>query len=194
MAKKEKADAAFERVLVASPTYLEAYLYRARANRLLEKDDVMVKNYEDYVAKTTESLKGKLDSANASLVNNKTSGSNFAAAIVPQVNCHLVAQKVVQCYLCKIRSSQQISSRGIHEHKKNWCHWHSNRWRRRARSQPRHPQGNRTHATGSGVFMLWVCESRASSRWRPAPLQAPARARDRQRDETPAWWWPWRSG
>jgi predicted Zn-dependent protease len=50
----QKADAAFEKVLVASPTYLEAYLYRARTNRLLEKDDVMVKNYEDYVAKVTE--------------------------------------------------------------------------------------------------------------------------------------------
>ncbi len=50
----QKADAAFEKVLVASPTYLEAYLYRARTNRLLEKDDAMVKNYEDYVAKTTE--------------------------------------------------------------------------------------------------------------------------------------------
>ncbi|SHF94413.1 Tetratricopeptide repeat-containing protein [Flavobacterium segetis] len=50
----QKADAAFEKVLVASPTYLEAYLYRARTNRSLEKDDVMVKNYEDYIAKTTE--------------------------------------------------------------------------------------------------------------------------------------------
>ena len=50
----QKADAAFQKVLIASPTYLEAYLYRARTNRLLEKDDVMVKNYEDYVAKTTE--------------------------------------------------------------------------------------------------------------------------------------------
>ncbi|RYJ53679.1 hypothetical protein DR871_006405 [Flavobacterium petrolei] len=50
----QKADAAFDKVLVASPTYLEAYLYKARTNRLLEKDDVMVKNYEDYVAKTTE--------------------------------------------------------------------------------------------------------------------------------------------
>ena len=49
----QKADAAFDKVLVASPTYLEAYLYKARTNRLLEKDDVMVKNYEDYVAKTT---------------------------------------------------------------------------------------------------------------------------------------------
>ncbi|MFV8369150.1 tetratricopeptide repeat protein [Flavobacterium sp. LB2R40] len=50
----QKADAAFEKVLVASPTYLEAYLYKARNNRLLEKDDLMVKNYEDYISKTTE--------------------------------------------------------------------------------------------------------------------------------------------
>jgi tetratricopeptide (TPR) repeat protein len=49
----QKADAAFERVLVASPAYHEAYLYRARTNRLLDKDDVMTKNYEDYVAKVT---------------------------------------------------------------------------------------------------------------------------------------------
>lgn len=49
----QKADAAFEKVLVASPTYYEAYLYRARTNRLLEKDDVMTKNYEEYVAKVT---------------------------------------------------------------------------------------------------------------------------------------------
>lgn len=49
----QKADAAFEKVLVASPTYHEAYLYRARTNRLLEKDDVMTKNYEEYVAKVT---------------------------------------------------------------------------------------------------------------------------------------------
>ncbi|TDE03626.1 tetratricopeptide repeat protein [Flavobacterium sandaracinum] len=50
----EKAQAAFDKVLVASPTYLEAYLYKARTNRLLEKDDEMVKNYEDYIVKTTE--------------------------------------------------------------------------------------------------------------------------------------------
>jgi cytochrome c-type biogenesis protein CcmH/NrfG len=49
----QKGDAAFDKVLVASPIYLEAYLYKARTNRLLEKDDLMVKNYEDYIAKTT---------------------------------------------------------------------------------------------------------------------------------------------
>lgn len=50
----QKAIVAFENVLLASPTYLEAYLYKARTNRLMDKDDQMVKNYEDYVAKTTE--------------------------------------------------------------------------------------------------------------------------------------------
>ena len=50
----EKSIVAFGKVLEASPSYLEAYLYLARTNRLLEKDDAMVKNYEDYVAKTME--------------------------------------------------------------------------------------------------------------------------------------------
>ncbi|WP_264535233.1 tetratricopeptide repeat protein [Flavobacterium sp. N1736] len=48
-----KAEAAFDRVLVASPTYDEAYLYKGRINNLLEKDDQIIKNYEEYVTKTT---------------------------------------------------------------------------------------------------------------------------------------------
>ena len=48
-----KADAAFDRVLEASPTYDEAYLYKGRINNLLEKDDLIIKNYEEYVTKTT---------------------------------------------------------------------------------------------------------------------------------------------
>jgi len=48
-----KADAAFDRVLVASPTYDEAYLYKGRINNLLEKDDQIIKNYEEYVTKIT---------------------------------------------------------------------------------------------------------------------------------------------
>jgi cytochrome c-type biogenesis protein CcmH/NrfG len=48
-----KADAAFDRVLVASPTYDEAYLYKGRINNLLEKDDQIIKNYEEYVTRTT---------------------------------------------------------------------------------------------------------------------------------------------
>jgi predicted Zn-dependent protease len=50
----QKADDAFAKVLVASPTYHEAYLFRARVNRLLEKDDLMTGFYQEYVAKVTE--------------------------------------------------------------------------------------------------------------------------------------------
>ncbi|MEN2415895.1 tetratricopeptide repeat protein [Flavobacterium mesophilum] len=48
-----KADAAFDKVLVASPSYDEAYLYKGRINNLLEKDDLIIKNYEEYITKTT---------------------------------------------------------------------------------------------------------------------------------------------
>jgi len=48
-----KADAAFDKVLAASPTYDEAYLYKGRINNLLEKDDLIVKNYEEYVTRIT---------------------------------------------------------------------------------------------------------------------------------------------
>ncbi|GAA3758163.1 tetratricopeptide repeat protein [Flavobacterium ginsengiterrae] len=48
-----KADAAFDRVLVASPSYDEAYLYKGRIGNLLEKEDQIVKNYETYVANIT---------------------------------------------------------------------------------------------------------------------------------------------
>ncbi|TPG38900.1 tetratricopeptide repeat protein [Flavobacterium pectinovorum] len=48
-----KADAAFDRVLVASPTYDEAYLYKGRINNLLEKDDLIIKNYQEYINRTS---------------------------------------------------------------------------------------------------------------------------------------------
>ncbi|MFG4005013.1 tetratricopeptide repeat protein [Flavobacterium aquidurense] len=48
-----KAEIAFDRVLEASPTYDEAYLYKGRINNLLEKDDLIIKNYEEYVTRTT---------------------------------------------------------------------------------------------------------------------------------------------
>ena len=49
-----KADLAFEKVLIASPTYQDAFLYRARTNALLENNELMKKNYEDFIAKATE--------------------------------------------------------------------------------------------------------------------------------------------
>ena len=67
----QKADVAFGNVIVSSPSYQDAYLYRARTNNLLENDEKTILYYEAYVAKVTENLKAKLDSANANLANNK---------------------------------------------------------------------------------------------------------------------------
>ncbi len=50
----QKADAAFEKVIVASPTYLDAYLYRARTNSMMGKDLLTIEYYQAYVDKTTE--------------------------------------------------------------------------------------------------------------------------------------------
>lgn len=49
----EKANATFDKVLEASPTYDEAYLYKGRISSALDKDDLIIKNYEEYVTKIT---------------------------------------------------------------------------------------------------------------------------------------------
>lgn len=49
-----KADAAFGKVIEASPTTQDAYIFRARTNNLLEKDDLTIKYYEDYLRVVTE--------------------------------------------------------------------------------------------------------------------------------------------
>jgi Tfp pilus assembly protein PilF len=46
----QKADAAFDKVLVASPGYYEAFLFKARTNSLMENDENTIKFYEAYVA------------------------------------------------------------------------------------------------------------------------------------------------
>ncbi|WP_293874226.1 tetratricopeptide repeat protein [Flavobacterium sp.] len=45
----QKADVAFGNVITASPTTQDAYIFRARTNRLLEKDDMMVTYYQQYI-------------------------------------------------------------------------------------------------------------------------------------------------
>ena len=50
----QKADLAFIKVIEASPTYQDAYIYRARTNALIENNEVMKKNYEDFITKATE--------------------------------------------------------------------------------------------------------------------------------------------
>lgn len=44
-----KADVAMDNVLIANPNYQEAYLYKARINNTLEKDDLMAVNYQKFV-------------------------------------------------------------------------------------------------------------------------------------------------
>jgi len=48
-ASLEKGSAAMDNVITASPNYQEAYLYKARINNTLSKDDVMSVNYQKYV-------------------------------------------------------------------------------------------------------------------------------------------------
>lgn len=58
----KKADAALDKVLVAAPSYQDAFLYKARVNRLAEIEEAIILNYESYIAKLTE--KGELANAN----------------------------------------------------------------------------------------------------------------------------------
>ncbi len=44
-----KADKSMDNVITGNATYQEAYLYKARINNTLEKDDIMAANYQKYV-------------------------------------------------------------------------------------------------------------------------------------------------
>ncbi|TAF65664.1 MAG: hypothetical protein EAZ58_10730 [Flavobacterium sp.] len=57
----KNADAALDKVIVAAPSYQDAFLYKARINRLAENEDLIIKNYELYLAKLTQ--KGELANA-----------------------------------------------------------------------------------------------------------------------------------
>jgi cytochrome c-type biogenesis protein CcmH/NrfG len=45
----QKADVAFGNVIIASPTTQDAYIFRARTNRLLENDEMMATYYQQYL-------------------------------------------------------------------------------------------------------------------------------------------------
>jgi tetratricopeptide (TPR) repeat protein len=49
MVALQNADKAMDAVITATPNYQEAYLYKARINSTMEKDDVMATTYEKYV-------------------------------------------------------------------------------------------------------------------------------------------------
>lgn len=50
----QKADVAFGNVIEASPATLDAYLYRARTQTLLDNDEMMIKYYQQYVDLVTQ--------------------------------------------------------------------------------------------------------------------------------------------
>ena len=50
----QKADNAFGNVVIAAPSYQDAYLYRARTNSLMGNDAMTIQHYETYIAKITE--------------------------------------------------------------------------------------------------------------------------------------------
>ena len=62
----QKADAAFDKVLVASPSYYEAYIFKARTNSLMENDENTIKFYEAYVAAVT--AKGAEETAKPAVI------------------------------------------------------------------------------------------------------------------------------
>jgi tetratricopeptide (TPR) repeat protein len=74
----QKADLAFGIVISASPTYLDAYLYRARTNSLMGNDEMTIKYYEEYVAKVTE--KGPEEIANPLVLKKIIESYNTIAA------------------------------------------------------------------------------------------------------------------
>ena len=45
---------AFGNVITASPTTQDAYIFRARTNKLLDNDELIAKNYEEYIRVVTE--------------------------------------------------------------------------------------------------------------------------------------------
>jgi len=74
----QKADLAFEKVTVASPTYLDAYLYRGRTNSLMGNDPMTIKYYEEYVAKVIE--KGPEEIAKPTVLKKVVESYNTIAA------------------------------------------------------------------------------------------------------------------
>ena len=74
----QKADLAFERVVVASPNYLDGYFYRGRTNSLMENDAMTIKYFEEYVAKVAE--KGSEEMAKPSVLKKVIESYNTIAA------------------------------------------------------------------------------------------------------------------
>lgn len=74
----ERGDLAYAAVIEASPKTQDAYLYRGRINSLLEKDDMTIKYYNDYVTIVTE--KGPEELAKPAVIKKIIESYNTAGA------------------------------------------------------------------------------------------------------------------
>lgn len=73
----QKADAAFGKVIEASPTTQDAYIFRARTNRLLENEQNIIKYYEEYLKVVNEKGKEEFDKNKTKVIE---SYNNIAAS------------------------------------------------------------------------------------------------------------------
>lgn len=73
----QKADVAFGKVAEASPTTQDAYIFRARTNRLLENEPMIIKYYEDYLRVVTEKGAEEIEKNKAKFIE---SYNNIAAS------------------------------------------------------------------------------------------------------------------
>ena len=74
----QKADTAFGNVIIASPSYQDAFLYRARTNSLIGNDELTIQFYDTYVAKITE--KGPEEMAKPTVIKKIIESYNNIAA------------------------------------------------------------------------------------------------------------------
>lgn len=73
----QKADAAFGKVIEASPTTQDAYIFRARTNRLLENEENIIKYYEEYLKVVNEKGQEEFDKNKTKVIE---SYNNIAAS------------------------------------------------------------------------------------------------------------------
>jgi hypothetical protein len=79
IAELTRADEAFARVIEASPTTQDAYIFRARTNNLLENDLNTIKFYEEYVRVVTEKGAEEVTKAKAKIMESYNNiGANYA--------------------------------------------------------------------------------------------------------------------
>jgi tetratricopeptide (TPR) repeat protein len=74
----QRADLAFATVIEAAPSTQDAYIYRARTNRLLENDEMTIKYYNDYINVVT--AKGPEELAKPAVIKKIIESYNTSAA------------------------------------------------------------------------------------------------------------------